>query len=42
MTRARKSYVGSDILWHKNFATIFGSREDGTGELVCKRNKQNN
>ena len=33
MTRARKSYVGSDILWHKNFATIFGSREDGTVEL---------
>ena len=33
MTRARKSYIGSDIMWYKNFATIFNSRNDGMVEL---------
>ncbi|MEZ4924523.1 MAG: ion channel [Crocinitomicaceae bacterium] len=32
-TRARKSYIATDIIWNKNFATIFNSREDGTVEM---------
>lgn len=32
-TRARKSYVASDIIWNKNFETIFHSKADGTVEL---------
>lgn len=32
-TRARKSYVVADTIWHKNFATIFKSREDGKVEM---------
>lgn len=32
-TRARKSYVINDIIWNKNFATIFRSREDGKVEM---------
>lgn len=33
MTRSRKSYVVEDIIWNKNFATIFNSRDDGRVEL---------
>jgi len=32
-TRARKSYVADDIVWNKNFATIFKSRDDGKVEM---------
>ena len=32
-TRARKSYIGNDIIWNKNFATIFKSRKDGKVEM---------
>jgi inward rectifier potassium channel len=32
-TRARKSYVCEDIVWNKNFATIFKSRDDGKVEM---------
>jgi inward rectifier potassium channel len=32
-TRARKSYVAEDIIWNKNFATIFSSRDDGMVEM---------
>lgn len=32
-TRSRKSYVASDIIWNKNFATIFKSRQDGLIEF---------
>jgi inward rectifier potassium channel len=31
--RTRKSYIIQDILWDKNFATIFKSREDGKVEM---------
>ena len=29
-TRARKSYIANDIIWNKNFETIFHSKPDGT------------
>lgn len=32
-TRSRKSYIASDIIWNKNFATIFKSRPDGVVEM---------
>lgn len=32
-TRARKSYIANDIIWNKNFATIFKSRPDGKVEM---------
>ena len=32
-TRARKSYISDDIIWNKNFATIFNSRDDGKVEM---------
>jgi inward rectifier potassium channel len=32
-TRARKSYIAKDIIWNKNFATIFESRDDGKVEM---------
>jgi inward rectifier potassium channel len=32
-TRARKSYVISDVIWNKNFATIFKARDDGKVEM---------
>lgn len=32
-TRARKSYIAEDIIWNKNFATIFSSRDDGKVEM---------
>lgn len=31
--RARKSYVVDDIIWNKNFATIFHTRKDGVVEM---------
>ncbi|UKN01456.1 ion channel [Paracrocinitomix mangrovi] len=32
-TRARKSYIAQDIIWNKNFDTIFQSRKDGMIEF---------
>lgn len=32
-TRARKSYIADDIIWNKNFETIFHSKPDGTVEM---------
>ncbi|MEO9532956.1 MAG: ion channel [Crocinitomicaceae bacterium] len=32
-TRSRRSYMADDILWNKNFATIFKSRDDGKVEM---------
>lgn len=32
-TRARKSYIANDIIWNKNFATVFKSRKDGVVEM---------
>lgn len=32
-TRSRKSYIANDIIWNKNFATIFKSRKDGVVEM---------
>lgn len=31
--RSRKSYIVQDIIWNKNFATIFQSRPDGAVEM---------
>jgi hypothetical protein len=32
-TRARKSYIIEDIVWNKNFETIFKAHENGKVEL---------
>jgi inward rectifier potassium channel len=32
-TRARQSYLAEDIVWNRNFATIFKSRDDGKVEM---------